>query len=210
MRAGTKYNPTFVSFLSEVIKQAMQDSPPIRYSWLFLALILIAGGCQQQATSKLLGSWVGQPDTAEARRAREAEKYGDSNSEEPAESVLNQEAPETDWEQYEIETKWDFLSRTSLHMTLAGDPREIKGKWRVAQTFPTGCVIEVESSGEDQVEEAPSLRRFVIEFDEREGVVVGFSLYEEGADRQLGSLYFTRPDAKPKQADTSEQKREPN
>jgi hypothetical protein len=41
-------------------------------------LLAVSVGCQQRVASQLLGRWEGRADTAAARAAREAEKYGEA------------------------------------------------------------------------------------------------------------------------------------
>jgi len=148
-----------------------------------LLLLIGAIGCQQRVGSKLLGTWIGQPDTATARAEREAEKYGDK----PA---SNHQQPETDWQQYDIVLKFDFVSRESLEMSLGDGSEPRSATWSVLDTSPTGCTIEVETS--TGAGNSAELRRFQLEIDERDGECIGFLLSEVGADRRLGAIYFRR------------------
>jgi len=151
-----------------------------------IPLLLCSIGCQQRKATKLLGEWVGRPDTAQARAKRESLKYGDQT---PDERDAGSESV-TDWQQVDVEVKFNFVSRTQLEMSLADGSEPHSGTWRVIETSPTGCAIEVETNtGPDQSAE---LRRFQLEMDERDGTLTGFLLTETGADRQLGALYFRR------------------
>ncbi|MCG8451186.1 MAG: hypothetical protein MI725_16580 [Pirellulales bacterium] len=156
--------------------------------------MLLVSGCQQQTTSKLLGQWIGRPDTVEARAAREAEKYGDARTEDQASSLLDKEAPKTDWENYDVAVAWTFVSSDRLEMSLANGSQALAGSWKIIGTSPTGCTIEVATKKKVSAESSePVRRRFEVELDEREGKCVGFLLYETGADRRLGAFYFRRP-----------------
>lgn len=167
--------------------------PPIFNGLAILVACLLLAGCQQQITSKLSGKWVGSPDTPESRTKRETEKYGDSGTFE--EEQANGGGPKkTDWEDFNVAVEWDFLSRSDVEMTLDGVGQKVSGNWKIIGTSPTGCTIEVVTNSDQSSGDAkPVRRRFEIEFDEREGELVGFLLHESGADRQLGILYFQRP-----------------
>ena len=155
--------------------------------WLVSLLLLSQIGCQQRTAASLLGEWVGRPDTTEARTRREAEKYGDNPSPEWQAGTTD---TITDWQQVDVAVRFNFVSRSQLEMSLADGSEPHSGTWRVLETSPTGCAIEVDTpTGPEQSAE---LRRFQLEFDKRDGEVVGFLLSEMGADRQLGALYFRR------------------
>ena len=84
-------------------------------------------------------------------------------------------------------------------MALVDDPQPRLGSWSIVSTSPTGCTIEVEtdrSAIKTESEQPPATvrRRFQLDLDEREGECIGFLLREVGADRQLGALYFRRPE----------------
>lgn len=154
-------------------------------SLIFVALSLAAAGCQQRVAGKLVGTWVGRPDTTAARAEREAEKYGKRpDSEHPG---TNGDA--TDWEAYDIEVRFDFVDQKHLNLSLADGSEPMSATWRVLETSPAGCLIELVTSGQEGKSE---VRQFELEIDEREGTIIGFLLMESGADRQLGALYFTR------------------
>ena len=159
---------------------------------LIVSLLLLSMvGCQQRTAAKLLGEWLGRPDTAAARAEREAKKYGDKRSSDQLRASQERSEIVTDWQQYNIGVKFHFVSRTQLEMSLADGTEPRSGTWQVLETSPSGCTIEVESAtGPGQSAE---LRQFQLEMDEHEGTLIGFLLTEMGADRQLGALYFRRP-----------------
>ncbi|MCG8449209.1 MAG: hypothetical protein MI725_06470 [Pirellulales bacterium] len=158
---------------------------------LLLAVLIGASGCQQRVAAKLQGEWIGRADTAERRAAREAKKFGDESGLE-TETTPGGGRPLTDWEQYDMAVKFDFVDHTQLQMSLADGSQPLAGGWKVLETSPAGCIIEVETAtGPD---ESAELRRFQLEMDERNGTLDGFLLTEVGADRGLGALYFRRPD----------------
>lgn len=158
---------------------------------LALGTILCTSGCQQRVAGKLLGQWVGTPDTAASRAERESQKYGETAS--ASEAASPSIAPEsvTDWERYDRSITLDFVDHERVEMALSGETEgSLSGKWRVVSTTPIGCTIEVEAHGEKS--ETVVRRQFQLDLDEREGQCVGFTLMEVGADRQLGTLYFRR------------------
>lgn len=157
---------------------------------LGILFLLTITGCQQQIAGGLLGTWIGRPDTAAARADREAKKYGN-----PSESADTQhpdaaKAP-TDWEAYDVELRFEFVDHQHLNMSLANGSEPIAATWRVLETSPTGCMIEVVTPGKEGQGRA-EVRHFELEMDERNGELVGFLLTESGADRQLGAIYFSR------------------
>jgi len=165
---------------------------------LSLAMLIVVCGCQQRTVGTLLGRWEGQPDTAAARAEREKLKYGEVQEVKP-EAGTAESARITDWEQYDVSVSFDFKSADRVEMSLADNDDPQAGSWRIVASTPTGCTIEIktdpsaeQAEGESQAENAP--RRFELELDQREGECVGFLLTEVGADHQLGSLYFSRPE----------------
>jgi len=157
-----------------------------------MLLLLSTSGCQQRTAGKLLGQWVGTPDTAASRAERESQKYGETAS--PDEVASRSPTPEnaTDWERYDRSVTLDFIDYERVEMALADETEgSLSGKWRVVSTTPIGCTIEVETEGDRSA--AVVRRQFQLDLDEGEGECVGFTLMEVGADRQLGTLYFSRP-----------------
>jgi len=170
---------------------------------LLLLIVLGASGCKQRVAGELLGRWVGVPDTAAARAERESQKYGEVTSEGEEvvpESVASKIA--TDWESFDLSVALDFVDYERVEMTLSGESvaaglEPVSGKWHIVSTSPVGCTIEVETAGaagEGEKSAAAVHRHFQLNLDEREGECVGFTLMEVGADRQLGMLYFHRPE----------------
>lgn len=143
----------------------------------------------------LQGRWVGTPDTAEARARREAQRYDDPLQTE--EESPNGPGPKTDWEAFDVTVQLDFLSHSEVVLSLAGENQPVKGTWEVLESTPAGALIQIDtpapaSPGND---EAGVVRRqFRIEYDLRDGELVGFLMTEAGADPRLGALYFRRPE----------------
>ncbi len=159
-------------------------------SKLLVALALVAwtAGCQQRVASKLQGRWIGKPDSTATRTAREANKYGDSPTEDSgqeSDSPAGKLSLSTDWEKYEASIVMDFVSHHRLEMSLDGE-QSLSGSWKVVSTSPAACTIEVATK------DATERRRFELLLDERDGACVGFELTEAGADPRVGSLYFQR------------------
>lgn len=163
------------------------------FSWLTLGVLLVcSSGCQQRTAGELHGRWVGKPDSAAAKTAREAEKYGDDPPQAQADATLPKQA--TDWEAIDVQVELNFVSGSALELSLAGLGSKVQASWSIIETSPTGCTIEVvtaTSTAEDGTA-ASERRRFELLFDERDGTLVGFELSEVGADRQVGALYFQR------------------
>jgi len=172
-----------------------------------LAVVVGTAGCQHRDAGMLLGRWIGRPDSAAARAEREAQKYGDARPSSDAVAQLighsdaaappEQQAGKTDWEQYDVAVLLNFVSRGRIEMSLADGTQSRSGWWRMIESGPAGCSIEVETNASKTPYNGAEpgelqRRRFQIDFDLRDGACVGFLLTEAGADRQLGALYFRR------------------
>lgn len=152
----------------------------------FLLLTMFSAiGCQSRTVGHLLGRWEGRPDTAAGRAERDAERYGDTAP--PTVSQLSK----TDWENYDLVVSLEFVDRERIELALSDGSEPVAGEWSIISTSPIGCTIEVDTAGESP--ESRVRRQFQLELDERDGVCVGFTMREVGADRQLGALYFRRP-----------------
>mgnify|MGYP006908203447 CR=1 FL=1 len=167
-----------------------RQNPSFKVSSI-LVMLLMVSGCRQQVATKLQGTWIGHPDTSQARNAREEEKYGKRASEAADSQQSSAQILTTDWEEYDVGIRFEFRDHQDLNMSLADGSEPISASWRVLETSPTGCMIEVVTPAIDG-QDSKVIRHFELEFDEREGTCVGFLLTESGADRQLGSLYFSR------------------
>jgi len=163
---------------------------------LCLFVLIATTGCQQRVASKLAGEWVGQPDTADGRSARDAEKYGDQSAGQPTDaSTKPRDASRvSDWENYDVTVEINFQTGNRLEMSLADGDQPRTGRWTVVSTAPTSCIIEVVTEPENTTKEAPDpvRRRFELLLDERDGECVGFTMTEVGADRLQGAMYFQR------------------
>jgi hypothetical protein len=164
---------------------SLADTMKSIFVMLTVLLLSAAAGCQPRMASQLQGRWQGRPDSAVQRAQRDAVKYGDPE----AAATPQQVAAVTDWQQYDVTVGLDFLSEQRLEMSLEGAQAQA-GTWKIVSESPAACTIEVqtETTAASQIER----RRFNLLLDERDGVVVGFQLTEEGADPQLGALYFQR------------------
>lgn len=160
---------------------------------LLLLLLVGSAGCQQRMSSKLQGRWEGRPDSAGLRADREAEKYGDEVTSAEINASDDEGVQVTDWEKYNVTIVMDFVSSDHIEMTLDG-AQALSGNWQIVSQSPVGCTIEIltDEPGKDG-QAVP--RRFDLLLDEREGTCVGFQLTESGADPQVGSLYFRRPNS---------------
>ena len=166
---------------------------------IYLMLLLVAlTGCNGGVVDQLQGGWMGRPDTAAAVAAREAERFG----EQPTDEDLG---PPTDWEQYDVGVRLEFVDETHVEMSLADGSQPVEGTWQVVESSPSGWIIEIETSPADDKKPIDSsntaaadtpakgeCRRFNVEPDYQDGHCTGFRLSELGADRQLGAMYFRR------------------
>lgn len=148
---------------------------------ILLALCVGVSGCRPR--SRLVGSWEGRPKPA----PDDAEQK----------TVL---------EQFDFRIRLDIAEDGTVAMskTGAGGEQSLEGTWSV-QENEDGIVLKIttkppnsdepgQSDSEDIVPQEPNskkseTRRFVVEFD---GLAEGFTLTEDGADPDVGSLVFSR------------------
>lgn len=183
-----------------------------------LAVLLLAAGCSPQTPSqRLVGEWVGRPDTFAAQKQRNPiptapGREATAKAQAPtkptgAQDKLSRMQPSetTDLEAYDFAITLDFREDAQVVMTLNGQ-QPLTGRWEVLSTdvgvsrleiVPT---VEPEAAANGSAEqkpaadEQPTKRIFTIRFNKAGD---GFTLREEGADIRFGWLYFQRPDGPP-------------
>lgn len=153
------------------------------------ALCAAVAGCDGPATltQRLTGEWVGRPESAAERVAREwptgAPAEGDPPDPE-LEAAIRAEPPS------DIETLADqrvtmrLLADGSAELSLEGASSQ-SGVWVVEAGEGRRAMLDLTTSPEADGGEAVR-RRFVVEFLDSEG----FTLREQGADRRFGRLLF--------------------
>lgn len=174
-----------------------------RYLAICCLLLLPIAGCQQSITDRLMGEWVGTPDTAAAAaersaklKAKEAENGQTEAAALPVDEEVTTTRGKTDLEEHEVTIELDFTGSRDVHMEIAQGGAPLEGSWRVVQVLPPrGAEIEIslkhpngKSAGKAPTTEK---RRFVIDF-QGDDSDAGFTLFEKGADPQFGRLYFER------------------
>ena len=108
------------------------------------------------------------------------------------------QTPVTDWETTDFEIELRFLPREKIRMSLGGE-KELEGSWEVIARSLDRVTIEIETASTTTSEttsrpnsnvaaKRPEIRRFVIRFEGEEKD--RFTLQEEGADPDVGSLLF--------------------
>lgn len=176
----------------------------IRCKLLFgtaVASSLLLVGCQQSATSRLVGEWVGRPDTAAAAAARGDKLKAKQRSgttaavEAPSDEEAAAELGKTDLEQHDVIICMTLGSNKRVSMSLGDHSQPLEGVWRVVTTLPPdGAEIEISlTQSSEEMSERAEKRRFIIDFQENDNAP-GFTLVEKGADPQFGRLYFVRED----------------
>ncbi len=162
--------------------------------------VLIAG-CQQSITGRLVGDWIGRPDTAAAAAVRSAKlkarHKSDSNEaiEPPSVEEATAKLGKTDLEHHDVTIRMSLAGDKTATMSLGDGSEPLAGVWRVIEKLPpSGAEIEISLSGADDGSPGRAgRRRFIIDFQEIDEAA-GFTLVEKGADPQFGRLYFTRDD----------------
>ncbi len=103
----------------------------------------------------------------------------------------------TDWERFEFSVALEFVDRSKVRMSLGGDQEVVEGEWRVVESAGNRLTIQIVTENDprganDQAptSSSPLVRQFVIRFEGEEAD--RFTLVEDGADPDLGSLLFER------------------
>ena len=173
-------------------------------------VLAVAGaiGCRDDPVGQLRGEWIGRPDTAAERQERESAASLPGPNESPLSSPLvdlSADQATTDWERYDATVRLEFSNgdAVALEMVDQGDP--IRGTWRLVESTPGAVLIEITTPGVESAstgsqdgpvdQASEQRRRFELEPTMIDGKLVGFAMTESGADRQLGALYFERPEA---------------
>lgn len=179
-----------------------------------LVLLAIAGCGRESLEQKLVGQWIGSPDTAAAREKRnpsaltratlanaaapEAEAAEEAEADDSeATSKQPANARPTDIEAFAFEVTLNFARGGKVEMWLDNEREKLAGKWLVISEASDRAVIEIINEANNG---KPEQRRFELFTEEDDK---GFTLREEGADPQFGWLYFRRaakPTTKPAKA----------
>ncbi len=169
-----------------------------RLAWLLL-LVGSTAGCRDRHADQLLGRWIGQPDTAAARGARETLRYQNLTGRQKPSVPLERddqrvesdkladtqrgsprEAQVSDWERYDVQIVLEFIRTGRVNMSLADGSEPQWGVWHVVQQTPVGLVIEIETreSGQEKDQGVSASdrirsqrRRFELQFETDPGVV---------------------------------------
>lgn len=156
-------------------------------------LLLVCGGCRQSIVSQLQGEWVGTPKPP--AKALESNVEG-----QVSESEIANQAQSTDWQNYDAQIGMKFTD-SQVEMTMDGQSDKVVAQWRVLEKTPANILVEfvTDANGPAPAEGAGAekqpgkvLRRFEIIPELEDEKLTGFAFNEEGADRQVGRLYFVR------------------
>ncbi|QDU54955.1 hypothetical protein Pan181_11400 [Aeoliella mucimassa] len=162
-------------------------------------------GCQESIRDRLVGEWVGQPDTAAAAAERVAKRQESQDSEKatgngmPVQDATNK-LEQTDLEGHEVTIRLQFKGDKTVHMSLGDNSEPREGHWRVLTLLPPdGAEIEITldaseaSEADDQTatKKAGEKRRFIVDF-QQDGEKPGFTLVEKNSDPKFGRLYFEK------------------
>ncbi|MEQ8839272.1 MAG: hypothetical protein RID07_20875 [Lacipirellulaceae bacterium] len=157
--------------------------------------MLFSAGCQQGIVGQLQGEWVGTPKPPKKAATKDAGQPVTQS-----ENATKQEVKLTDWQSYDAQVGMKFTD-SQVEVTMDGQSDKVVAKWRVLEQTPANILVEFitetkqpPTNEEPATETQPSkvLRRFEIIPELEEEKLTGFALNEEGADRQVGRLYFVR------------------
>ncbi|QDU87092.1 hypothetical protein Pla175_04470 [Pirellulimonas nuda] len=170
--------------------------------WLPLVCLVFLGaqlGCGRVTTTqRLAGEWVGRPETAAERTARqspqalltpEEEQARRAQRGEPTDSA-EEPAPQSDLEAYQFEIRLELGVDGTARMSQGGGA-PLDGVWRVLSSEAGEIALQVTALRPTTGSEHPEReqRRFLAELIEEDRAMV---LHEEGADPQFGVLRFER------------------
>lgn len=154
-------------------------------------LLLVSSGCRQSIVSQLQGEWVGSPQPPTKS----------TNQQVTESDITKQQRTEpTDWQQYDAQVAMKFTD-SQVELTMDGQADKVVAQWRVLEQTPANILVEFvtdanEPSGDEGVGAEKSteevLRRFELIPEIEADKLISFALNEEGADRQVGRLYFVR------------------
>ncbi len=172
----------------------MRRSCPLPLLCIGLAALSIAG-CDGalSMSQRLVGEWVGRPETAAERIVREwpARAGGKQlTADDPEIAAAIAKAPVTDLETQAAETRVTMRlgELGGATLSLAGE-QELTGQWGITPLEGRRAQLEIEIEPATEGEK-PVRRRFDLEFF-KEGEA--FTLREQSADRRFGRLVFRRP-----------------
>ena len=171
-----------------------------------LLALLVTPGCQQPVRERIVGQWIGKPDTAAAAAERVAKqqaaaekKSGDEQDEAVPKQDSTAKLGVTDLEGHDVTILLYFNSDKTVKMSLGDESQPREGVWRVVESLPPqGAEIEIslttkaEPGAEDEKpskQKSVEKRRFIIDFQQQDDST-GFTLIEKGADPKFGRLYF--------------------
>lgn len=172
--------------------------------WIAVPLcLLLLTGCDGPMTlrQRLVGEWVGRPESGAERVLREwpgrRGADGQVDPEDPGVVAAVEKAPATDLEVADaVEVQMQIRELGGAEMTLVGET-PLEGTWTLEAVEGRRAQLEIAIAIED--EDDPLRRRFEIEF-LREGE--GFVMHESGADPRFGRLLFSPKNGSPATAAT--------
>ncbi len=153
-----------------------------------------ASGCGGPAGTGLVGRWEGRPESAEAFQTRHATPPAAANPDDQtkvavARAMASPPFPDpTELEQYNVRVVLDLAGDGSLTMWLDDGRDRRAGRWTATPVDERQTILQVATQPDDDRQPAER-RRFELRWDPDHD---GFTLREEGADPQLGWLYFRR------------------
>lgn len=170
-----------------------------RPRWIAAPLcLLLLAGCDGPMTvrQRLVGEWVGRPESRAQRVLREwpgsRGADGQVDPEDPEVVAAVEKAPATDLEAADaVAVQMQLRELGTAEMMLAGEP-PLEGDWTLNAVEGRRAQLEIAIDVEG--EEDPLRRRFEIEF-LLEGE--GFVMHESGADPRFGRLLFSPKNGSP-------------
>lgn len=162
--------------------------PAVRCQLLSCLLVAACVGCSVDSLPQQLeGRWVGKPDSFADREARTPSVLSTLSPSAAADGA--KDAPATELERYQFEVMLDLRADGELAMALnqGGVDRQLAGTWQVISRVGNTATLELTqaaSADSDTVQ-----RRFTLTLEPGGD---GFTLREEGAEREFGWLYFRR------------------
>lgn len=170
---------------------------------IVICLLVVVAGCNRQSTAqRLVGRWVGKPETAQQRQDRSLVANNspakttddDAAKDSPTEKTTpSNNGPPTELETVDVQVTLDFSVDGTIEMWLGEKQETLAGDWRVISTEVNLVQLQITAKRETQ-EDAVSKtekRRFDLQWQELKAGDA-FTLREQAADPQFGTLYFVR------------------
>ncbi len=159
----------------------------------FVFVITMVGleGCFEPKSQRLLGRWIGRPDSSEVDIPVPADAGPQDDNLPAATRPPGAVSQKTDFELFDFSIELDFLDRRRIRVTMGGNKESVEGTWRTVEAAGDRITIQIAADPTASSSAgSTTLRQYVVRF--KSGSPDEFTLQEDGADPLLGRLHFMR------------------